>query len=122
MERRGDNRVGGLAFNKGKDKTYTVKSTVFNAWTILAVKISIQEDKDKDKSIKQAVKDAVSDLHASNFEILCATTIHRLLNLFWFEVDSVDEFHILENLADICLSFCNSVAGDEKLWKCDGTS
>ena len=89
---RGDDRVGGLALNKGKGKTYTVKSTIFNAWIILVVKILIQGEQNKNKSIKQAVKDAVSDLHASNLEIVCATTMHRLLNLFWFEVDLVVSF------------------------------
>ena len=42
LEKRGDDRLGGLMFNKGKGRTYTVKSLVFNAWSILAVKVLIQ--------------------------------------------------------------------------------
>ena len=48
--------------------------------------------------------------------------MHRLLNLFWFEIDLVDEIQILENLENIFLSFDNSVAGDDKLRKYSGAS
>ena len=122
LEKRGDDRLGGLMFNKGKGRTYTVKSSIFNAWSILAVKVLIQGWQDKKKSVPQAVRDAVHDLHHSNPKIVCATTMNRLLNLFWFEVDSVDEFQISEYMADVFTSFGDSVAGDEKLWKYAGAS
>ena len=64
----------------------------------------------------------MSNLHTSNLEIVYATTMQRLLNLFWFEVDLVDEFQISEYLEDIFSSFGGSVAGDEKLWKYAGAS
>ena len=116
LEKRGQDRLDGLKFNKGKGQFYTVEASVFNALSILAVKVLIHGWQDKKKSVAEAVKDAVHDLHHANNQILCATTMHRLLNLFWFAVDTVEEYQISDNMAEMFLSFGDSVAGDEKLW------
>ena len=122
LKKRGEERLDGLMLNKGKGKMYTVKPTIFNALSIIAVKVLIHGWQDKKKSIDQAVRDAVHDLHITNANILCATTMRRLVALYWFQIDTVDEFQISEYMGNMFSSFGDSISGDEKLWKYAGAS
>jgi hypothetical protein len=113
---------GGIKLNKGRGKISTVKTSVFNALSILAVKILIQGWQDKSLNIEQAVRDAVHDLHITNSKIVCARTMVRLVCRYWFEVDTVEEYQILEYMGDVFSFFGYLVSGDEKLFGYAGMS
>jgi len=93
-----------LTFDEGVGKSYTVKESIFTVLCILAVRIWIHGHQNRDVTMEKAVREAVYHLHKKNDWIYCHCTMRRLLALYWFEVDSVDEFQILENLGKLFIS------------------
>eukprot|EP00957_Ditylum_brightwellii_P064698 4910239-Ditylum_brightwellii.AAC.1 len=72
--------------------------------------------------VDRAVKEAVPNLHDINEGIYCHGTMRRLLNMFWFGVDSVNERQILENMGNLFSAFGNAVPSGEKLFCYTGPS
>ena len=71
-----------------------MKENIFTVLYILAVHIWIHVCQQKDVLVDKAVKEDVHNLHDTNEGIYCHGRMRRLLNMFWFEVDSVDEYQI----------------------------
>eukprot|EP00957_Ditylum_brightwellii_P095687 7290714-Ditylum_brightwellii.AAC.1 len=97
LRRRFKGREGGLTFNKGCGKQ-------------------------RDLTMEKAVRGAVHDLNEMNKKIYCHGTMRRLLVMFWFEVDTIDEFQIYENLGKLFSTFGDAVSGDENLFHYTGAS
>ena len=122
LRRRVEEREGGLTFDKGVGKSYTVKESIFTVLCILAVRIWIHGRQNRDVTMEKAVREAVYHLHEKNDRIYCHCTMRQLLAMYWFEVDSVDEFQISENLGKLFILLGDAVSGDEKLFRYTGAS
>ena len=73
-----------------------MKKNIFTALFILAVHIWTHGCQQKNVLVDRAVKEAVHNLHDTNEGIYCHGMMYRLLNMFWFKVDSMDEYQIRE--------------------------
>jgi hypothetical protein len=122
LRRRVEDREGGLTFDKGRGKVHEVKECIFTVLYILAVRIWIHGMQQWDLTREKAVRGAVHDLNETNKKIYCPGTMRRLLAMFWFEVDTIDEFQISENLGKLFSTFGDAVSGDEKLFHYTGAS
>eukprot|EP00957_Ditylum_brightwellii_P180358 13739509-Ditylum_brightwellii.AAC.1 len=60
--------------------------------------------------MEKAVREAVYHLHEKNDWIYCHDTMRQLLAMYLFEVDSVDEFQILENLGKLFILLSDAVS------------
>eukprot|EP00957_Ditylum_brightwellii_P092579 7050068-Ditylum_brightwellii.AAC.1 len=60
--------------------------------------------------MEKAVREAVYHLHKKNDWIYCHGTMGRLLAMYWFEVDSVDEFKSSENLGKLFILLGDAVS------------
>ena len=115
LQRRCEDREQGLSFDKGCGNIFTIKMNIFVPLSILAVRTIIQGRQEKDIEMSYAGKKAVSDLKQRNPKVYCANIMIRLLGMYWFQFDSIDEFQISENMGKVFRTFGDAVAGDEKL-------
>ena len=67
-------------------------------------------------------KKAVRDLQDYNNEMEGAWIMERLLSIFYFEYDSLDEFQISDSLCGMFSSLGDVISGDEKFFKFAGRS
>ena len=116
MERRMESRCSGLSFEKGPNRIVTLKNSEALVWNVMAVKIYIYSRKNGNKGIVDAVKNAVMDLKKINEKIYGQWVTRRLMDMYYFEMNTVDEFQISENMANMFLKFGDCVSGDEKLF------
>ena len=101
MERRREGRYGGLTFEKGGMRMVTVQNSEKLVWNIIAVKVMIYSRKFINKGVVDAVKKSVCELKKKNSKIYGEWLTRRLLDMYYFETDTVDEFQLSENMANI---------------------
>ena len=95
---------------------------IFVPLSILAARTLIQRRQEKDSEMSDTVKKLVLDLKQRNPKVYCANVMIRLLRLYWFQFDSIDEFQIVENIGKVFRTFGDAVVGDEKQFKYSGSS
>ena len=83
--------------------------------SILVVRIYIHGQQRKKKTVSNEI--TVLKLITTNKKLCCASTMEKLQEIYWFDVETVEEYQILENLAKLFILIDDAVAGGEKLFK-----
>ena len=79
MKRREKDREGGVTFLKGVHRAYHIKILEFVVWN----------------------KKSMKELKKTNPQIIGAWTMRRMVDIFNFESNSIDEYQILENMGNL---------------------
>ena len=61
-------------------------------------------------------------IEKKNSKIYGEWLTRRLMDIYYFEIDTVDEFQLSENMDDMFFKFGDCVSGDEKLFRYTGSS
>ena len=122
MERRRQDRVGGLSFSKGVNRHVTVKMSESVLWNMIAVKIHVYSRKFSMGGIDERVNRIVKELKRINKDVYGGYLMRKLMDMFYLEVNSIDEYQILEFMGNMFLKFGDYVSGDEKLFRYTGAS
>jgi hypothetical protein len=121
LERARDRDMG-LCFSKGGNNIWTVDATEDLAMRLIAIRLQVHATMDKKCGYKAGIKKAVEALRVHNNGLEGAWILQRLLSMYYFEFDSIDELRINDNLRKIFSSLGDRFAGDEKLFKFAGLS
>lgn len=122
FNKRIEERNGGLAFNKGNGKTYTIKKCILTPLYIIAVKIFIQGNQNMTLKKDQALKDAVKVLKVKATYIPCSSMMKKLLEMFFIDYNGIESKKLSDNMSKQFQSFGDMISGDEKLYYYTGKS
>ena len=67
--------------------------------------------------VDEVVKKSVKELKKTNPQMIGAWIMRKLIDIFYFDSNSVDEYQILENMGNLFCRLGDSVSGDEKLFR-----